>query len=289
MSSGSLSFSRSGRTVQGVGIGLRRDFHDELLTNPRATSVDWLEIVAENFMGLGGRPQQVLAATSERWPLVAHGVALSVGGPDSLAPYLEAVKPLLDELAVPFFTDHLCYASLGGFQTFDLLPLPFHEAAVEHVAARARETQDRLERPLLLENITYYATMPGSTLDEATFLTAVLDAADCGLLLDLTNVYVNALNHGQDPRAQLARLPLARVGQIHLAGPSRDGDVFLDTHSTPVPEPVWDLYRETLARTGPVPTLIEWDQHIPSLDAVLDQADRARQIHREARPLEATR
>jgi uncharacterized protein len=284
-----LSSSPSAHAVRGIGIGLRRDFHDELLQSPRGGAVDWLEIVAENFMGMGGRPARVLAAARERWPIVAHGVALSVGGPDPLDPYLAAVKPLLDSLAVPFFTDHLCYASLGGFQSFDLLPLPFHEAAVEHVAERARQAQNRLERPLLLENITYYAAMPGSDRSEATFLHEVLAEANCGLLLDLTNVYVNALNHGHDPRAQLELLPLSRVGQIHLAGPSRDGDLWLDTHSTKVPAPVWELYRETLARTGPVPTLIEWDQSIPSLDAVLDEAERARQIYQEACPTEITR
>ena len=265
--------------IEGVGIGLRRAFYEELLATPR--TVDWLEVVAENFAGVGGRPAYMLAQFAERWPIVAHGVALSVGGPDSFEAYAKALEPLLRRLDPPFVTDHLCYASLGGHQTFDLLPLPFHGDAVEHVAGRAKAAQERLGTPLLLENITYYAEMPESEMDEPAFLRAVLEAAGCGLLLDVNNLYLNAKNHGHDPRAILARMPLEHVRQIHLAGFTREGDVLLDTHSRPVATEVWELYREAMARTGPVPTLIEWDQSIPSLDAVLDEADRARAIQRE--------
>jgi uncharacterized protein (UPF0276 family) len=265
--------------VSGVGIGLRRSFYQELLTTTR--DLDWLEIVAENFAGVGGRPRHMLGKFAERWPIVAHGVALSVGGPDPFDEYVRAMRPLLRELDPPFVTDHLCYSSLFGRQTFDLLPLPFHGDAVKHVARRARMAAEALERPLLLENITYYATMPGSEMEEPEFLSAVLEEADVGLLLDVNNLYVNGVNHGHDPHELLARMPLERVRQIHLAGFSRRGDVLIDTHSQPVADEVWALYREALARTGPVATLIEWDQDIPSLDAVLDEADRARQILRE--------
>jgi uncharacterized protein (UPF0276 family) len=265
--------------IEGVGIGLRRAFHEELLSTTRR--VDWLEIVAENFMGLGRRPARVLGRCLERWPVVSHGVALSVGGPDPTDDYVRALLPLLDLLGSPFFSDHLCYASLGGVQSFDLLPLPFCEEAVEHAARRARAVQQRAERRLLLENITYYATMPGSRMGEPDFVRAVVEEADVGLLLDLNNLYVNATNHGTDPMDAVGRLPLHRVGQIHLAGFLREGDVLLDTHSRPVAGAVWSLYREVLRRSGPVPTLIEWDQSIPSLDAVLDEADRARAIQAE--------
>lgn len=265
--------------ISGVGIGLRRDFYGEILKTAR--KVDWLEIIAENFMELGGRPKHMIEQCAERWPIVAHGVALSVGGPDPFITYVDALKPLLRRLDVPFFSDHLCYASIGGHPTFDLLPLPFHDDAVRHVARRARAVEDRLELPLVLENITYYATMPGSEMSEPAFVCAVLEEARCGLLLDLNNLYVNATNHGHDPRAVLAALPLNRVRQIHLAGYTRDGDILLDTHSRKISESVWSLYRDVLEQIGPVPTLIEWDQSIPSLDAILDEADRARGIQCE--------
>jgi uncharacterized protein (UPF0276 family) len=272
--------------LEGVGIGLRRAFHEALFETTRR--VDWIEIVAENFMGLGRRPARVLERCLERWPVVSHGVALSVGGPDAMDPYLHALRPLLDRLGAPFFSDHLCYASVGGQQSFDLLPLPFHEEAIEHVARRAREVQERMGRPLLLENITYYAVMPGGDLPEPDFVRAVVERADVSLLLDLNNLFLNAKNHGGDPFDALDRLPIARVRQVHLAGFTPEDDLLLDTHSRPVCEPVWALYREVVRRIGPVPTLIEWDQSIPSLDAVLDEADRARSIQQQT-PMEAPR
>lgn len=267
------------RKLQGVGIGLRREFYDELPSTRR--ELDWIEIIPENFMGLAGTPSRVLAACAERWPIIPHGVALSVGGRDSQEAYLRELKPLLERIDPPFFSDHLCYSSLGGRELFDLLPLPFHEAAIEHVAARARYASEIAGRPLVLENITCYAWMPGGTMDEPAFLSAVLERSGCGLLLDLNNLYLNARNHGLDAHSLLARMPLAAVRQIHLAGYTRDGGLLLDTHSRRICDDVWALYRETIRRLGPVPTLIEWDQDIPSLDEVLDEADRARAIQRE--------
>jgi uncharacterized protein (UPF0276 family) len=265
--------------IQGVGIGLRRALYADLLRTSRR--VDWLEIVPENFMGLGRCPARVLDRCLERWPVISHGVALSVGGSDPMEPYLDALAPLLRRLGAPFFSDHLCYASVGGEQSFDLLPLPFTEEAVNHAARRARDVQDRIGRRLLLENITTYAVMPGSRMAEPDFVRAVVEEAKVGLLLDVNNLYVNAYNHGTDPFDALARLPLEHVGQIHLAGFTREGDVLLDTHSRPVADAVWALYREALRRVGLVPTLVEWDQSLPSLDAVLDEADRARAIQLE--------
>jgi uncharacterized protein (UPF0276 family) len=270
---------RWGGEPLGVGIGLRREFYARLPETSRA--LDWVEIIPENFLTLGGRPQRALDACRERWPVLPHGVALNVGGPEPLdEAYLSGLQALVERLDAPFFSDHLCYARLGGAYLYDLLPLPFSPEAVEHVVPRVREVQARVGRPFLLENPSYYARMPGGTLAEADFLRHVVEEADCGLLLDVNNVYVNACNHGYEPRAFVDALPLERVGQIHLAGHERQPDVLIDTHGAPVCDEVWSLYRYVLERTGPVPTLIEWDQDIPSLEAVLDEADRARELLR---------
>ncbi|QRK05117.1 DUF692 domain-containing protein [Archangium violaceum] len=268
---------RHGLKPLGAGVGLRREFYAQLPETSRA--LDWVEIIPENFLTLGGRPQRVLDACTERWPVLPHGVALNIGGPEPLdEDYLSRLKALVERVDAPFFSDHLCYTRLGGAYLYDLLPLPFSEEAVEHVVSRVREVKERVGRPFLLENPSYYARMPGGTLDEATFLRHVVEQADCGLLLDVNNVYVNALNHGYDPRAFVDALPLERVVQIHLAGHERLPEVILDTHGAAVCDDVWSLYRYVLERTGPVSTLIEWDQDIPSLDAVLDEADRARAV-----------
>jgi len=261
----------------GVGVGLRREFYDSLFVSARAP--DWLELTPENFLTFGGRPRRVLDAARERFRISSHGVGLNLGGPDALdEAYLHGLQRLTGEVSAPFFSDHLSYSRLGGVYLHDLLPLPFSEAVVEHVVPRIRLASERVGLPFALENPSYYARMPGETLDEAAFLSAVLEGADCGLLLDVNNVYVNAQNHGYDPREFISRLPLERVVQIHLAGHLRTEALIIDTHGDRVCDEVWALYRYTLERTGPVSTLIEWDQDIPSLDAVLDEADRARAI-----------
>lgn len=271
---------RHGVKPLGVGIGLRREFYAQLPATSRA--LDWVEIVPENFLTLGGRPQRTLDACVERWPVLPHGVALNIGGPEPLdEDYLSGLAALVERVDAPFFSDHLCYSRLGGAYLYDLLPLPFSEEAVEHVVSRVREVKARVGRPFLLENPSYYARMPGGTLDEAAFLRHVAEQSDCGLLLDVNNVYVNACNHGYDPRAFVDALPLERVVQLHLAGHERQPDVLIDTHGAPVCDDVWSLYRYVLERTGPVSTLIEWDQDIPSMDAVLDEADRARAVMAE--------
>ncbi len=263
--------------LAGVGIGLRREIAEALLGTRR--HLDWVEVVSENFAGLSGRPRDVLRRARDRWTVIPHGVALSVG---TSAPegYLDVVRALVDEVDAPFFSDHLCYASIGTHAFHDLLPLPFHAEAVAVAAANARSAARAVGRPLLLENVSYYASMPGSVLSEPAFLGAVLEAAgpEVGVLLDVNNLYVNAINHGRDPRADLEAFPVASVRQLHLAGHTREGDVLLDTHSSPIAPEVWELYRDVLRRTGPLPTLIEWDQNIPGVDAVLDEADRARRI-----------
>jgi len=267
---------RYGLSPLGAGIGLRREFFDALLQTERR--VDWLEIIPENFMTFGGRPRAVLDRCRERWPLISHGVGLDIGGPSPLNDeYLEKLSALVRRIDAPFFSDHLCFTRVGGVYTHDLLPLPFSEEAVEHVVPRVREVTARIDRPFLLENPSYYKRM-GGELEEAAFIRHVLEEADCGMLLDVNNVWVNAQNHGYDPRAFIDALPLERVVQIHLAGHEVQPQVLIDTHGAPVCEDVWALYRYTLSKSGPVSTLIEWDQAIPSLDTVLDQADRARAL-----------
>lgn len=268
---------RHGLPYLGAGIGLRREFFDTLPLTRREAG--WLEIIPENFMTLGGRPRAVLERCRERWQLLPHGVALDIGGPDALNDeYLEGLAGLVREVRAPFFSDHLCYSRLEGRYLHDLLPLPFNEAVVEHVVPRVREVVRRVERPFLLENPSYYARMPGQTLEEAPFIRHVLEEANAGMLLDVNNVYVNAKNHGYDARAFIDALPHERVVQIHLAGHQVLPDVIIDTHGGAVCDEVWELYRYTLSRTGPVSTLIEWDQEIPSLDAVLDERDRAARL-----------
>ena len=262
---------------RGVGIGLRRSLYEAILRTERR--IDWLELVPENFIDVGGRTRTVVEACAARWPLASHGVALSIGGPDPVSlPYTRGLRTLLDDLAIGSFSDHLCYSSVRGIELHDLLPLPFTDEAVRWCAERARRAADLVGRPLILENITYYATMPGGTMSEGEFVSAVLDGADCNLLLDVNNVYVNAMNHGREPLDVLLELPLARTKEIHIAGHVREGDLLLDTHGAAVAPGVWELLREAIARVGDVPVLLEWDTDIPALDRVLDEADRAREI-----------
>jgi uncharacterized protein (UPF0276 family) len=270
------------RAPSGVGIGLRKPHYESLWTELGARAPDWLEIIPENFLGRGGQQRAILERFADRWPVVTHGVSASLGGPDPFDPeFIRELKALLDKLDPPYFTEHLCYASLGSLTTYDLLPLPRTTEAVHHIASRARAFAELLERPLALENISYYAVMPGSELDEGAFISAVLEEADCGLMLDINNVYVNAVNHGHDPSAALRALPLARTQQIHLAGFVREGPRLIDNHGAPAVSEVWSLYREALTIVGPVPTLIEWDTNIPPLETVLDEVARAREIWRE--------
>ena len=261
--------------IEGVGIGLRKELFEPLQATTRR--VDWLEIVSENYIGATGRAAVMLERFSRRWPIVPHGVGLSVG---SEAPpgYLDGLAGLVHAVAPPYISDHACYSSIGARNYLDLLPLPRHDEAIARVVRNARAATAAVGVPLILENITTYADMPGSTMDEAAFLTAIAEEADVGLLLDVNNLYINAINQHRDPLDLLDAFPLQHVKQLHLAGHTWDGDLLLDTHAAAVAPPVWDLYVEILKRCGPVPTLIEWDQHIPSLDAVLDEADRAREL-----------
>lgn len=259
----------------GHGVGLRRPHFDALLAQPEA--VDFVEILSDNFMAFGGRARQVARQAAERWPVLVHGVGLSIGSVDPLdLEYVEGLVGLVRELGAPCFSDHLCYSSAGGVHYHDLIPLPFTEEAAQHVAARAREVQDRAEVPFLLENPSYYMRFEDSELSEIEFLNATLEAADCGLLLDVNNVWVNAQNHGYDPRAFIDQLDPARVGYIHMAGHTRTPELIIDTHGAQVAPEVLDLYAYALARLGPTTTLLEWDNDIPALEVLLDENQRLR-------------
>jgi len=262
----------------GAGIGLRKEHFQELKTTE--LPVQWLEIVPENFMNFGGFPQAILDFYARRWPIVSHGVNLSIGSVDPLnEEYLDRLKTVLERTKALWYSDHLCFTSIGGEYFHDLLPLPFSHEAAEHVVRRVKQLKQRIALPFLLENPSYYVPAPGAQMSEADFFNLVLEGADCGLLLDVNNVYVNSRNHGFDAREFIRQLPLHRVGQIHMAGHKDTGRVIIDTHEGPIIDPVWDLYRFTVEEIGrPVSTLIEWDTNIPPLQNVVAEALQAQTI-----------
>lgn len=268
----------------GHGVGLRPPHFPRLWDG--TARVDWFEAISENYMIAGGRPLAALDRARALAPVVLHGVSLSIGSTDPLdRAYLGALRDLADRVEPAWISDHLCWSGTGGHHAHDLLPLPYTEEALAHVVARVAAVQERLGRQLVLENVSSYLTFAHSTLAEWEFLGAVAEGADCGLLLDVNNVYVSATNHGFSAEAYLAGLPAGRVAQIHLAGHTDMGPYLFDTHDGPVIDPVWDLYRAAVRRFGRVSTLVEWDEHIPELDVVCAEAERARAA--EAAALEA--
>lgn len=261
----------------GVGVGLRIPHYGAIFE--AWPQVDWFEIISENFMVEGGLPRTNLGKAMSHYPLVQHGVSLSIGGPEPLDfDYLRRLKALLAETRSPWLSDHLCWTGAGGVNLHDLLPLPYTEEAVKHVAERARVVQDFLETRLLLENVSSYLTYTSSVMSEWEFVSAVVEEADCGLLLDVNNIYVSSFNHGFDPRAYVEGVPHERVVQMHLAGHTNFGRYILDTHSAHVIDPVWELYRRACELVGDVSTLIEWDDDIPTFDVLLAEAEKARAI-----------
>ena len=265
------------RPFLGFGLGLRPDHYLEVLESWPA--VDWFEIISENYLVDGGKPLHYLDRIRERYPMVMHGVSLSIGGSDPLDPeYLAGLKRLAARVEPAWVSDHLCWTGIGGRNLHDLLPLPYTEEAVAHVAERVAQVQDCLGRRILLENVSSYVAYTDSRVSEWEFLSAVAERADCWILLDVNNVYVSAHNHGFDPLAYLDGVPSERVRQIHLAGHSHNGSLIIDTHDHPVPNPVWDLYVEAVARLGPVSTMIERDDDIPPLQVLLEELARARSL-----------
>jgi uncharacterized protein len=271
--------NRFGLPDLGVGVGLRTVHYPYILEHQPA--VDWFEIISENYMQTAGRPLSILDRIAERYPIVMHGVGMSIGSSDPLDyDYLRELKALRDRVRAAWVSDHLCWTGVLGKNTHDLLPLPYTDESLRHVARRVREVQDLLEAPLLLENPSSYVEFAGSTYTEWEFLSALAEEADCGILLDVNNVHVSAFNHGFDPSSYLARIPMDRVAQIHVAGHTSYGTHIIDTHIGPVVEPVWKLYAEAHARSGAA-TLLEWDAEIPSFPEVHREAMRARDFARK--------
>jgi hypothetical protein len=269
-------------TAGGCGIGLRRENYDVVLRERPA--VPWFEAISENFMRPGGRPRHVMERVRRDYPVALHGVSLSPGSAGPPDPgYLGRLRRLVDWVQPAIVSDHLCWTGLGGHNSHDLLPLPLTEESVLTAAGTIRRVQETLGRRILVENISSYLEFDGAALREWEFVAAVLEEADCFLLLDVNNLYVNSRNHGFDPLPYLAALPAGRVRQIHLAGHEDHGDVVIDTHDRPVRNEVWSLYRAAIERFGPVPTLIERDADVPPLPVLLEEARRAEAIMEAAR------
>lgn len=267
----------------GIGLGLRAPLADSILNAP-PPALRWLEVSPENYLARGGAYLRHLDAARERFPVVTHGLTLSVGGIDPLDDeYLAALDAFVRRLGSPWHSDHLCFGSYRGAFLHDLLPVPFTHASAAHTAARMIEAQKRLDAPLVMENISWYAHPGAAELDEAAFITEVLERADAGLLLDVNNVYVNARNHGFDADAMIARLPLERVVEIHVAGHVvRDDGFRIDTHGEDVCNEVYALLARTLARTGPVPVLLERDQGFPDWSRLVEEIERLDTIWHDA-------
>jgi len=261
----------------GYGLGLRVEHYDEILTAD--PSIDWLEVLSENYLIPGGKPLHYLARMRERYPLVMHGVSLSIGSVDPLdRDYLRRLKGLADTISPAWISDHLCWTGVDGVNLHDLMPLPYTEEAIDHVAARVRAVQDFLGRRILLENVSSYVTFRHSRLSEWEFLAELAQRADCLILLDINNVYVSSHNHGFDPRSYLAGIPVDRVQQFHLAGHEYQGGLIIDTHDAAIVDPVWSLYADAVRRFGAVSTMIERDDRIPPLAELLAELDVARSI-----------
>jgi uncharacterized protein (UPF0276 family) len=297
----------------GVGIGLRSIHYGHILD--RRPDVPWFEVISENFMGLrepltssahgtaslengercrggaggppqgdeprphGGRPFEVLEKVRKDYPIMLHGVSLNIGSTDPLnSDYLKRLKELAARTDPVFVSDHLCWTGVGGENLHDLLPLPYTEEALAHVTDRVKQVQDLLGRRILLENVSSYVTYKHSEMPEWEFLTELSRRSDCGLLLDVNNVFVSATNHGFDPVDFIAGIPQDRVAQMHLGGYTDDGGFFIDTHDHPVSHPVWDLYAAAVRRFGAVPTLIEWDDKIPAFEVLQEEAAKASKI-----------
>jgi len=264
----------------GHGLGLRPPHYAEVVETLPA--IDWFEVITENFMVAGGNPRRVLRRVRERYPIVLHGVSLSIGSVDPIdETYLSRLVELAAEIEPAWISDHLCWSSFGGHTGHDLWPLPFTEEALGHVVRRIQTVQERLRRRILIENVSSYLEFAHSTLTEWEFLTEVGRRTDCGLLLDVNNVFVSSHNHGFEAAQFLAGVPVDRVKQIHLAGHRDEGTHLLDTHDHPICDGVWSLYRAAVERFGAVSTLIERDDDIPPLAEVIAESRQAAAIEAE--------
>ena len=265
----------------GFGLGLRVDHYEAILADH--PHVDWFEALTENYLVPGGKPLDYLMRIRERYPVVMHGVSLSIGSTQPLdLEYLAQLKALAMRLEPEWVSDHLCWTGIAGRNLHDLLPLPYTEEALANVVERVRTVQDVLGRRILLENVSSYVTYRDSQLTEWEFLSEIAERADCLILLDVNNIYVSSVNHEFEPLDYLNAIPVDRVQQIHLAGHENHGDYLVDTHDHPVPDPVWELYSAAVRRFGSVSTMIERDDNIPALEELCSELDTARRLAERA-------
>jgi len=262
--------------LRGFGLGLRPEHYGDFVAAPQA--VDWLEILSDNYLVPGGKPLYYLERIRPDYPIAMHGVAMNLGSCDPLdLGYLQDIKRLADRVEPAIVSDHLCWTGVDGARLHDLLPLPYTEEAVRHVAGRIRQAQDLLDRRLTIENVSTYVEAQ-APMKEWEFVSAIAEETDCDLLVDINNIYVSSRNHGFDPVRYLRALPPGRARQFHLAGHSDYGDYCIDTHDHPVCDAVWELYREAVLLFGDVPVMIERDDRIPSLDELVVELDQARNV-----------
>ncbi len=268
-------------SLQGFGLGLRTEHYADFVNNRQ--SVDWLEIISENYLVDGGKPLYFLDRIRRDYPMAMHGVSLSIGGSDPLdATYLRQLKALVERIEPAWVSDHLCWTGTESLNLHDLLPLPYTEAALAHLTPRVAQVQDILGRPLVLENVSSYVSYRADEMSEWEFIRELIARTGCELLLDVNNVYVSSINHGFDPHVFIDAMPVAAVRQIHLAGHEDHGAYIIDTHDHPVCDAVWALYAYTVRRLGFVPTMIERDDNIPPLCELLAELDAARRVAQEA-------
>ena len=265
------------RPISGVGIGLRSQHVHEILTT--LPNIDWLELLADNHLADGGQSVDQLDAIAKHYPLTLHCVGMSLASVESLdLAYCQRIKQLAKRINASWISEHLCFSAALGVYSHDLLPIPYNQETLAHCVQRVLHIQEILGERLLVENVSSYMTFQNSDMSEIEFIRALAEQADCDLLIDVNNIYVNHLNHGLDGEAYIDQLPIDRVQEVHLAGYQQQENFVLDAHNNPVSEPVWALYQRLIERQPNLPTLIEWDNDIPPLQTLLDEVQKARQI-----------
>ena len=273
----STNNSDSSRPYLGYGLGLRKEHYEAVLSE--RPNVDWFEILSENYMVQGGKPLDYLTRIREHYPMVMHGVSMSIGSTEPLNfDYLKRLKELIKRVEPEWISDHLCWTGVNGLNLHDLMPLPYTEEAIKHVADRVSQVQDYLGQQILLENVSSYVSYSDSEMTEWEFFNEVTERADCNMLLDINNIYVSAYNHNFDPYTYLTAMPSERVHQFHLAGHTHESNLIIDTHDHPIADPVFDLYAVAVQHFGRVSTMIERDDNIPPLPELLTELDQVKNI-----------
>ena len=274
-----MSINENDRTrpYLGYGLGLRKEHYETVITE--RPDIDWFEIISENYMVDGGKPLDYLSRIREMYPMVMHGVSMSIGSTEPLnLDYLKQLKTLINRVEPAWFSDHLCWTGVDGVNLHDLMPLPYTEEAVQHVADRISQVQDYLGRQMLIENVSSYVSYSDSTMSEWEFLREVVERADCHILLDINNVYVSAYNHNFDPNTYLTAMPVERVYQFHLAGHTHENNLIIDTHDQAIDDPVFELYESAVKHFGRVSTMIERDDNIPPFSELLAELEQVKNI-----------